>query len=186
MSMERNKPVSAYTREEKKAEFQSTGSAASDRRRLTAPIVVIVILSVAAIFVIWGGGKGANALYQGHKTISAAGQEVRIPVAEVSDGKARFYSYTLPDGQQISFFVVKSSDGIVRAAFNACDVCYEKRRGYHQEGDDMVCNKCGRHFPSDSVNEVTGGCNPAPLKRAVEGDHLVIRASDLQRGAFYF
>lgn len=186
MSEKRNKPVSASTREEKKAEFQSTGSAASDKRHLVVLIGVIAILSVAAVYVIWGGGKGQTAFYQGHKTIGAAGQDVRIPIAEVGDGRARFYSYTLPDDRQISFFVVKSSDGIVRAAFNACDVCYEKRRGYRQEGDDMVCGKCGRHFPSDSVNEVMGGCNPAPLKREVEGDHLVIRASDLQRGAFYF
>jgi uncharacterized membrane protein len=186
MSKQRNIPVSASIREEKKSEFQSTGSATSDKRHLVALIGVIAILSVAAVYVIWGGGNGATALYQGHKTISAPGQDVRIPIAEVSDGRARFYNYTLPDNQQISFFVVKSSDGIVRAAFNACDVCYEKRRGYHQEGDDMVCDNCRRHFPSDSVNEVKGGCNPAPLKREVEGDQLVIRASDLQQGAFYF
>ncbi len=186
MSKKRHKPASADSREQKKAGFQSTNNTSSNQRHLVALIGVIAILSVAAVYLIWSGGKGANALYRGHQTVSAPGQDVRIPIAEVSDGKARFYNYTLPDNQQISFFVVKSSDGIVRAAFNACDVCYEQRRGYHQEGDDMVCNNCRRHFPSISVNEIKGGCNPAPLQRTVEGDQLIIRASDLQQGAFYF
>ncbi|MEM3554980.1 MAG: Fe-S-containing protein, partial [Candidatus Micrarchaeaceae archaeon] len=60
------------------------------------------------------------------------------------------------------------------AAFNACDVCYPARKGYHQEGDVMVCNNCGRRFPTNQINIVRGGCNPAPLERAVDGDTLVI------------
>ncbi len=186
MSKKRCKPTDANTREQKKAGFQSTNNTPSGRRHFAALIGVIVILSAAAVYVIWSGGKGEGALYRDHQTVGAPGQDVRIPIAEVSDGKARFYSYKLPGNQQIGFFVVKSSDGIVRAAFNACDVCYEKRRGYRQEGDDMVCNNCRQHFQSISVNEVQGGCNPAPLKRTVEGGHLIIRARDLQQGAFYF
>jgi hypothetical protein len=46
---------------------------------------------------------------------------------------------------------MKSADGVIRAAYDACDVCYRERKGYHQEGDDMVCNNCGRHFPSTSI-----------------------------------
>jgi uncharacterized membrane protein len=29
------------------------------------------------------------------------------------------------------------------------------------------------------VNVVQGGCNPAPLKRAVEGDQVVIQVNDI-------
>ena len=186
MSRKGHKTTDAPSREQKKAEFQSDGKATLTKRRQLTLVGVIVVLCVVAIYVIWGSGKSESALNSGHQAIGAIGQDVRIPISEVSDGKAKFYNYKLANNQEISFFVVKSSDGVIRAAFNACDVCYEKRRGYHQEGDDMVCRNCGRHFPSSSVNEVQGGCNPAPLKRVVEGDHLVIRASDLQQGGFYF
>ena len=29
----------------------------------------------------------------------------------------------------------------------------------------MVCNNCGKAFPSDQINVITGGCNPIPLER---------------------
>jgi uncharacterized membrane protein len=50
----------------------------------------------------------------------------------------------------------------------------------------MVCRKCGRHFHSAKINEVSGGCNPVPLTRAVADGHLVIAASDLEAGKSYF
>lgn len=186
MSKKGHKTTDAPSREQKKAEFQAGGNTTLTKRRQLTLVGVIVVLCVVAIYVIWGGGRSESALKGGQQAIGTPGQDVQIPLSEVSDGKARFYNYRLASNQEISFFVVKSSDGVIRAAFNACDVCYEKRLGYHQQGDDMVCRNCGKHFPSGSVNEVQGGCNPAPLKRVVEGDHLVIRASDLQQGGFYF
>ncbi|HEY7527662.1 MAG TPA: Fe-S-containing protein, partial [Candidatus Deferrimicrobiaceae bacterium] len=64
------------------------------------------------------------------------------------------------DGRQFHYFVLRSSDGTYRAAFDACDVCFRANRGYRQEGDLMVCNQCGQTFPSVKINEVKGGCNP--------------------------
>jgi len=178
--------VVPHTRQQKKEQFQSVHTVSSNKSRTAILISVIAVLSVVALYVIYGNRQSGNTLSGQSKTVGAPGQDVRIPISEVNNGKAKFFNYTFADSQEISFFVVKSSDGIIRAAFNACDVCYEHRRGYRQEGNDMVCNNCGQHFPSDRVNEVKGGCNPAPLERTVEGDHLVIKASDLRQGAFYF
>ena len=69
----------------------------------------------------------------------------------------------------MKYFVLKSSDGTVRAAFDACDVCYAQKKGYQQEGDEMVCGNCGQRFPSAQINEVEGGCNPSPIERTVKG-----------------
>jgi uncharacterized membrane protein len=50
----------------------------------------------------------------------------------------------------------------------------------------MLCNNCGKLFPSSDINVVQGGCNPAPLERAVIGDKLVLKAADLAQGVAYF
>lgn len=120
----------------------------------------------------------------GLKTVTAEAGMVKIPLSEVNDGQAHFFKYN--GRKPINFFVLKSSDGVVRAAFDACDVCFKERKGYRQEGDLMVCNNCGQKFPSVKINVVKGGCNPAPLDRVVQGENLVLRASDIESGGFYF
>jgi uncharacterized membrane protein len=114
------------------------------------------------------------------------GQDVRLTATSFADGAARFYRYATSAGREIRFFVLKSSDGVVRAAFDTCDVCYRERRGYHQTGDNMICNNCERAFRSVDVNVISGGCNPAPLERTLDGDQIVITTAALERGAWYF
>ncbi len=131
-----------------------------------------------------GAGAPEQALAR-RPVVTAENGVVRLALAGISDGKAHFYTFQ-GSGKAIPFFVLKSSDGVIRAAFDACDVCFPARKGYHQEGDEMVCNNCGTRFPSTSINDVRGGCNPAPLERQIEGDSLIIKASDILAGARYF
>jgi len=170
----------ANVRAEKRAQFEEP------RRKTTLHIVLagIALLMVAGAAFAYvstrGGGGTETATAQ-----AAAGGDVKIALADVADGKAHFYSYDA-GGTQVKYFVLKSSDGKVRAAFDACDVCYAQKKGYHQEGDEMVCNNCGRRFPSTKINEVEGGCNPSPLTRTVKGQDLVLATADLQAGVQYF
>ena len=99
--------------------------------------------------------------------------------------KARHFDFKT-DEHTIRYFIIQSADGVLRAAFDACDVCWPAGKGYYQEGDHMVCRNCGRRFASNKVKEVKGGCNPAPLDRRVEGDRLVIEANDIRAGKGYF
>src|SRR3990170_2174876 len=151
----------------------------------------------AAILLLAGGAAIAQAGWQGgifRKTpaeiAKAAGvvetaDAVRIPLSVLDSGKTLFLESNI-EGSHVHFFVMRSSDGVYRAAYDACDVCFRSNRGYRQEGDLMVCNNCGQAFPSVKVNEVKGGCNPAPLNRTVDGDSLVIRKVDLADGKWYF
>lgn len=119
-------------------------------------------------------------------TVEPVNGAITLPSATFADGKARFYTLRT-DGKEIDFFLLKSADGVVRAAIDACDVCFPARKGYHQEGGEMVCNNCGQRFPSAKINEVKGGCNPAPLTRTIVGDNVIIQVSDiLQDGGQYF
>lgn len=127
----------------------------------------------------------AFGLFGGHKSVKAQGEEVRIPVADVDDGKAHYYQYK-QGGVTVKFFVVKSRDGVIRAAFDACDVCFPAEKGYSQDGDFMICNNCGRRFHSSRINVEQGGCNPAPLKREVQGKFLVLKVKDILPGSRYF
>jgi len=112
-------------------------------------------------------------------------RDIRISISALS-GTAKFFDYKLPDNKPIRFFAIKSSDGAYRAALDACDTCYHAKKGYHQEGDDMICNNCGLHFHSAQINEVHGGCNPVGLPRTIEGNQLVIKASELESRGGYF
>jgi len=130
-------------------------------------------------------GTQENLPVQEVKASSGKGENVSYPVSDFNDGKARYFSFE-NNGVAIKYFILKSSDGTIRAAFDACDVCFKGKLGYAQEGNLMVCRKCGQKFPSDKVNEVKGGCNPAPLNRRIEGKKVVIDKRDILEGEFYF
>ncbi len=102
---------------------------------------------------------------------------VKIPKGYVSSA-ATWYAAEV-DGTWVKFFILKSSDGTVRAAFDACDVCYDNWRGYNQDGDYSVCNNCGLRFPSVDINEEVRGCNPIYLPYTDDGSDYVITKSDL-------
>ena len=160
---------------------------APSRRRPLSPTLVVsglcvVFAAVLGYLVLSGRTVSAHPITD----IAGSGTDVSLPVSDFPGDIAKFYRYTTAAGQQIRFFVMRSADGIIRAAFDACDVCYRERKGYHQEGDDMVCNNCGRHFRSTAINTVTGGCNPGTLERSVTGDRVTMSAAALDSGAGYF
>jgi len=114
-----------------------------------------------------------------------SGQEVAYPIQMFENGEVKHFSYQ-HGAYNIKYFVLKSSDGVIRAAFDACDVCWPAGKGYYQQGDDMICRNCGRRFASVLINEVKGGCNPAPLQRQIVGDNLVIKVAEIIEGKQYF
>jgi uncharacterized membrane protein len=168
-------------RERKRAQFADGTKAKSKAMPLL--IVAAVALAAVAAFVVMRSRAGQPATTVVNNNAGAG--DIRIPLSELS-GTAKFYDYTLADNRKMRFFAIKSSDGVYRAALDACDMCYHAKKGYHQEGDDMVCNNCGLHFHSAQINEVHGGCNPVGLPRAVEGEALVIKASDLEARQQFF
>lgn len=171
----------------KKAEV--LGNQASKKRGVMPIILVAIVLVAAAGFMFWCTTKGPNttasAPDSGRK-VEVRGDQVFHDMASFNDGKAQYFSIQTRSGVKVKYFLLKSSDGVIRAAFDACDVCWRAGLGYVQEGDDMVCRNCGLRFPSVRINEVKGGCNPAPLQRREEGGRVVINMRDIEAGAEYF
>ena len=158
------------------------GSDKKSRLPLVLVACAVLILGAGVYVVLNQGGGQATAT---QSAVAADSELVTFPATMFDDGKARHFEHR-NGSQTIRFFVLKSSDGIIRAAFDACDVCWAAGKGYYQEGDYMVCRNCGRRFASVLVNEVKGGCNPAPLNRTMQGDQVVIQVKDILDGRQYF
>jgi uncharacterized membrane protein len=174
------------SRAKKKAQF-SEGS--HGKRKTTAILVAtVMVLAAVGIYLVLNASSD-NPISTAVATRPASGtaetRDVKIALSDVS-GTAKFFDYKLSDNRPVRFFVIKSSDGVYRAALDACDTCYHAKKGYHQEGDDMICNNCGLHFHSSQINEVHGGCNPVGLPRTIDGNQLVIKASELESRGGYF
>jgi len=154
----------------------------------TAPGSLVILAALVALAVALASlapRAHAFSLFGGPKEVKAKNGVVQLALADVSDGKAHFYSYKT-GGKDVQFFVIKSKDGQIRSALNACDVCYREKKGYTQDGDFMICTNCGQRFHSNKIMEVKGGCNPSPLPRTLDAKTVTIREADLKAGVSYF
>lgn len=146
--------------------------------RVGAMVVVTVAVMAGSAFAILGMSK--------YEKVRGANGVVNIPLTKVSDGKAHFYKY-VSDGKDISFFLVKAGDGSIRSAFDACDVCYREKKGYEQQGGDMVCKNCKKKFATSRIGpHATGGCNPSYLQHKQSAGTIVISINDLKTGGAFF
>lgn len=121
-----------------------------------------------------------------NSSLAEAPKVVEIPVSDIT-GTMKKYAYQ-KDGVKIVYFAVKGSDGVVRTAFDACEVCYRAKKGYVQVGNDVVCNNCGIRFRIDDLGYKNrgSGCWPAYLPYEITEDKIVIKESDLDAGAYLF
>jgi uncharacterized membrane protein len=143
---------------------------------------IVAVAAIIVIILVTGDRGTATVLTEG---IEQSGNEIVFDAGLFADGKAKYFEQTFSN-RTVRYFLVQSRDGVVRAAFDACDVCFGARRGYRQEGNLMVCNNCGQVFPADRINIEKGGCNPAPLKREARGNVIAINIGDIQKGLRFF
>jgi FTR1 family protein len=100
---------------------------------------------------------------------------VRIPTQGRGDGNVHFFRASV-NGTIESFMIMQKPDGTWIAAIDGCLIC--GRHGYRQEGSDVICRNCGAVIPMSTMGDV-GGCNPIAVPSRLEGDELVVQASDL-------
>src|SRR2546426_6685677 len=118
--------------ERKRAEFSG---GASQKKQFT-PILLVVLVAVVAIgiyLVVAGSNDKPQAtavLSTARQADTAASPEIRIPIADLANGKAKFFDYTLSSKTPVRFFAVKSKDGLCRVAMDACEVCFHAKKGY--------------------------------------------------------
>jgi uncharacterized membrane protein len=174
---------------------QKIAAAAARRRRRMVWAMAVVVAGLAAAAGAWAYTA----------SVREPGTAPRHPVGAVSPynatavsvdlasagATATFYGFET-SGRAIRFFAVLGSDGGVRTAFDNAYCCFRRDLGERQEGADMVCNWCGKHFPIDELNRTNldpltvGRCCPAHLRNTVVGGKVVIEMADLEAGAYLF
>lgn len=155
-------------------------------------LIVTGVLAVAALIILAAGfillnGQSANSTSYNQSTVDVSGQNVLIPVSDLADNNFHFYSYN-SSGTVIKYMVIKDKNGVIHTAFDACDVCYKTKKGYHQSGEYAQCNNCGKTFSIYDIGtkNTAGGCWPGYLQHSIQGNNVVIKNSDLESGKYYF
>jgi FTR1 family protein len=134
-------------------------------------------LCVLVVFALAGEYVYARTMAQrpAATALVAQGEQVRIPLSELTDANLHFFSAEVND-TVIRFLVVHKNNGDYGTALDACQIC--GNAGYRQEGQNIICLNCAAAMNIPSIGE-RGGCNPIGVKSRVEGGELVVSLSAL-------
>lgn len=170
---------SAQVRQEKREQFEAPRSRV--KVHLVAAGVALLPIVAVALYAVMGRGESSTAAAQ----TAAVGGNVRIALSELASGEAQFYTYD-SGGAAIKYFALRTPDGKFRTAFDACNVCFANKKGYRQDGADMVCNNCGQKIAATTISVLKSDCNPVPIGNKIKGDSLVLKSVALDAGDKYF
>jgi len=149
------------------------------KRTRIALVIFSIATAILAVVIVYPFDHHAKA--SAAKLVRAAQDgTVRIALTEVKDDDAKFFEYSTSNKKTIHFFIVRSADGVYRVATDACKVCFREKKGYHQEGDGMVCNECGHHSHVAKGTVASDSCSPEGIPRKIEANMIVIAAADLE------
>ena len=109
------------------------------------------------------------------RAIEATANEVRIPIAEVSDSNLHIYSVDA-NGTSLRFLVIRKPNGSWGTALDACLIC--GTAGYRQDGSNVVCRNCASAIYIPTIGEA-GGCNPVGVPSRADNGALVIDVATL-------
>lgn len=153
-------------------------------RKLIIPAVLIVIVAFAVVLAL--GYEGSDGYEPTDSVYVNDNNEIEIDASEVTSS-ARFYSYDAA-GTEVRFFAVRGTDGKVRIALDACDVCYSVKKGYRQAGTNMKCNNCGNEYATDGIGteNIQGGCWPSYVPMSEEAGKILVATKGLRDKKFMF
>ena len=153
----------------------------SERRSL---LLLTVFLLAAIGLGVWLQ-VGQHEFIPTPETSMRAGEDLRIPVAELSPGKARIFRFDAQINEPIRVFVGHRGNGRLVATFAACRRC-DRASGRSRVSDgQLICGHCGEPMPlleEGATLPQEKDCTPIPVQFKIEGDSLVVRASDIETG----
>ena len=138
----------------------------------TACLAVVLVLTADFIY------ARANSAPPAARAVEIVDGAVRVPLSEVQDSHLHLFTVK-GGGQTLRFMVIKKPNGW-GTALDACQICGAE--GYRQDGQNVVCRRCGSAIYVPSIGEA-GGCNPIGVPAHVEGGDLVLDVSSLTQAA---
>ena len=114
-----------------------------------------------------------------------SGQDLRIPLAELSLGKARIFKIEEQEGAPIRVFVKRQDHGRVVVTFAACRRCDRANRPSRVSEGQLICGHCGEPMPileEGATLAKEKNCTPVPVQFRIDGDSLLVRAADIEAG----
>lgn len=150
---------------------------AAERREYLWQMAAVATTVIITGPLAWAAHTKARAGYRPPvEPVTPQDQAVHISLGALETGRLYKFSYRGPQAD-IRFFLIKRGEGDIAAAFDACNIC--PPYGYHQEGDQVICDNCNAPINLDTIG-MAGGCNPIPLAATLQNDDLVIEVSDLE------
>jgi len=129
----------------KKAEIRKMEQTMIKRKKLNMLIGGIFAVVIISVLVVVGASMIGVEKTDYIESNIQSDEDILIPVADLSE-TANFYSFD-SNGIDIRYFAAIGADGEVHVALDACDSCYDAKKGYRQEDDNLHCINCGREFP---------------------------------------
>ena len=147
---------------------------------------IVAMLGTAGYYGLIHNGSGTTPRTYTNTPVTQNDTEVTLAVDTLSK-TAKFFSYD-SNGVTIKYFAMKDLQGTVHVAFDACDVCYQAKKGYTQVSDVMQCLNCGRQFAVTSIGSenTNGGCWPSFLPMTNNEASVIIKIADLEEKAYMF
>ena len=108
--------------------------------------------------------------------------QVNVDLSGMGPKQVRFFRFLNRGNQEVRFFVAKDGDGVVQVAFDASETCAKTKRGFHSQGEWVICNKCDKAFHLVGVNAGGEGCSPIPVRHQLAGTQLAIAETDILQG----
>lgn len=136
----------------------------------TACLTVILVLTADFIY------ARASSAPPSSRTVVAAADLIRVPIAEVQDGNLHVFTVT-SGTQEFRFLIIKKPQGW-GVALDACRICGAE--GYRQDGQNVVCRHCASAIYIPTIGEA-GGCNPVGLPFQVEDSDIIVNVSSITR-----
>jgi len=114
--------------------------------------------------------------------VAREGKFAVIPVESLADGKLHRLGL-FADGRMVRFLAMKTTDGKIRTALDACEIC--GAFGYIQEGENLSCLNCSAEINPFTMGN-SGGCNPIPLDSEVTATQVKVPVRVLEAKAAIF
>jgi uncharacterized membrane protein len=156
-------------------------AAISRRRFLTgaaAGIVAAVVIPPAAS----AGASGEVALSEA-EPLDESADEVSVPLERINDGHLHRFAYTSKAGIEVRFIAIQKNERAYGVGLDACNVCGPT--GYYERDGKVICKLCDVAMNIPTIG-FKGGCNPIPIKYAVQEGKLVVAKEVLESSAEVF